>query len=101
MPHEYKHVQASKALIFPITLAPPPFLSRGKVRMRQVPLERDYNIAMNGPFWVEVANPEHPFTSMLISRYNTITIQFGFEYIWVASCFLGCANISWLVIICP
>ena len=36
--------------------------------MRQVPLERDINIAINGPFWVEVANPEHPFTAMLISR---------------------------------
>ena len=36
--------------------------------MRQVPLERDVNIASNGPFWVEVANQEHPFTAMLISR---------------------------------
>ena len=36
--------------------------------MRQVPLEYDINIAMNGPFWVEVANPENPFTAMLISR---------------------------------
>ena len=36
--------------------------------MRQVPLERDINIAVNGPFWVEVATPEHPFTAMLISR---------------------------------
>ena len=32
-----------------------------------MPLERDINIALNGPFWVEVANPEHPFTAMLIS----------------------------------
>ena len=36
--------------------------------MRQVPLEHDINIAINGPFWVEVANPEHPFTAMLISH---------------------------------
>ena len=36
--------------------------------MRQVPLERDINIAINGPLWVGVANPEHPFTAMLISR---------------------------------
>ena len=36
--------------------------------MRQVPLEHDINIAVNGPFWVEVANQEHPFTAMLISR---------------------------------
>ena len=36
--------------------------------MRRVPLECDINIAANGPFWVEVANPEHPFTAMLISR---------------------------------
>ena len=35
--------------------------------MRQVPLEHDINIAINGHFWVEVANPEHPFTAMLIS----------------------------------
>ena len=35
-----------------------------------MPLERDINIAINGPFWVEVANPEHPFTAMLISRSN-------------------------------
>ena len=35
--------------------------------MRQVPLERDINIGINGPFWVEGANPEHPFTAMLIS----------------------------------
>ena len=36
--------------------------------MRQVPLERDVNIAISGPFWVEAANPEHPFTAMLISH---------------------------------
>ena len=36
--------------------------------MRQVPLERDINIATNGPFWVDIVNPEHPFTAMLISR---------------------------------
>ena len=36
--------------------------------MRQVPLEHDINIAVNGPFWVEVANPEHPFMAMLKSR---------------------------------
>ena len=36
--------------------------------MRQVPLVRDINIAVNGPFWVEVVNQEHPFTAMLISR---------------------------------
>ena len=33
-----------------------------------MPLERDINIAVNGPFWVEVANQEHPFTAMLISH---------------------------------
>ena len=33
-----------------------------------MPLERVINIAVNCPFWVEVANPEHPFTAMLISR---------------------------------
>ena len=36
--------------------------------MRQVPLERDIKIAINGSFWVEVANPKHPFTAMLISH---------------------------------
>ena len=36
--------------------------------MRLVPLERDINIAVNGPFWVEAANPEHPFTAMMISH---------------------------------
>ena len=36
--------------------------------MRQVPLERDINIAVNGPLWVEDAKPEHTFTAMLISR---------------------------------
>ena len=36
--------------------------------MRQVPLECDINIAVNGPFWVEVMNPEHLFMAMLISR---------------------------------
>ena len=36
--------------------------------MRQVPVEHDINIAIYGPFWVVVANPEHPFTAMLISR---------------------------------
>ena len=35
--------------------------------MRQVPLECDINIAVNGPFWVEVMNPEHLFMAMLIS----------------------------------
>ena len=33
-------------------------------------LEGDINIAVNGPFWVEVAIPEHPFTAMVISRSN-------------------------------
>ena len=32
----------------------------------QVPLECDINTAINGPFWVEVANPEHTFKAMLI-----------------------------------
>ena len=36
--------------------------------MDAVPLECDINIAVYGPFWVEVANPEHPFTAMLITR---------------------------------
>ena len=36
--------------------------------MRYVPLEHDINIAVNDPFRVEVANPEHPFTAMLISH---------------------------------
>ena len=36
--------------------------------MRQAPLERDINIALNSPFWVEVANPEHPFIAMLMSH---------------------------------
>ena len=36
--------------------------------MRQVPLERVINIAVNGPFLVEVANQEHPFMAMLTSR---------------------------------
>ena len=31
-----------------------------------MPLERDINI--NGHFWVEVVNPENPFTAMLILR---------------------------------
>ena len=31
-------------------------------------VERDINIALKGPFWVEVGNPEHPFAAMLISR---------------------------------
>ena len=34
----------------------------------QVPLEHYINIAVNGPFWVEVMNPEHLFMAMLISR---------------------------------
>ena len=33
-----------------------------------MPLECDIDIAINGPFWVEVANPEHPFKAMLIAR---------------------------------
>ena len=32
-----------------------------------MPLECDINIAINGSFWVEVANPEQPFTAILIS----------------------------------
>ena len=36
--------------------------------MRQVPLERDINIAVSGIFWVEVANSEHPFAEMVISH---------------------------------
>ena len=34
----------------------------------QMPLERAIYIAVNGPFWVEVANPEHPFMAIMISR---------------------------------
>ena len=30
-------------------------------------LEHNINIAINGPLWMEVANPEHPFMAMLIS----------------------------------
>ena len=37
-----------------------------QIVMRQVSLEHGINIAINGPFWVEVANPEYPFTAMLI-----------------------------------
>ena len=36
--------------------------------MRHVPLERDINFAVNGPFWAEVANQEYPFMVMLISH---------------------------------
>ena len=36
--------------------------------MMQVPLGCDINIAINDPFLLEVANPEHPFTAMLMSR---------------------------------
>ena len=42
--------------------------------MRQVPLERDINISVNGRFWDEVANPEHPFTAKLISRSKGICL---------------------------
>ena len=46
--------------------------------MRQVPLECDINIAVNGPFWVEVANPKYPFAAMLISRSRgTCLIESG------------------------
>ena len=44
---------------------------------RQVPLERDINIAVDGPFWVEVANPEHQFTAMLISHSRGICLTGG------------------------
>ena len=46
--------------------------------MIYVPLERYINIAINGPFWVEVANPEHPFTAMLISRSRGTCLIFYF-----------------------
>ena len=47
--------------------------------MRQVPpgLEHDINIAVNDPFWVEVANQEHPFTEMLISGSGGICLIAG------------------------
>ena len=49
-----------------------------RITMRQVPLERDINIAVNGPFKVKVANPEHPFTAMFISRSRgTCLISLG------------------------
>ena len=28
-----------------------------------MPLKCDINIAWNGPFWMEIANPEHPYTA--------------------------------------
>ena len=37
--------------------------------MRQLALKGDINIAVNGPLWVEVANPDHPFVAMLISHF--------------------------------
>ena len=40
----------------------------GQESVMREPLEGDINIAVNGPFWVEVAYPEHPFTAMLISH---------------------------------
>ena len=50
--------------------------------MRQVPLERDIIIAISGPFWMEVANPEHPFTAMLISHSR-------------GTCLIGSENVSY------
>ena len=44
------------------------FILAGQESVMRGPLEGDINIAVNGPFWVEVANQEHPFTAMLISR---------------------------------
>ena len=41
---------------------------KGFIVMRQVPLERYINIGINDPFWVEVANPEHTYTTILMSR---------------------------------
>ena len=38
------------------------------VLMRQVPLECDINIAVNGSLEAKVAKPKHPFTAILISR---------------------------------
>ena len=50
--------------------------------MRYVPLERDINIVINGPSWVEGANPEHPFTAMLISHSrNTCLIEQLFNFL--------------------
>ena len=48
--------------------------------MRYVPLESDINIAVNGPFWVEVANPEHPIMAMLISCFegNYLIVEVAF-----------------------
>ena len=41
------------------------------------------NIAANGPFWVEVANPEHPFRAMLIScSRGTCFICIQCTYVW-------------------
>ena len=42
-----------------------------KISMRQVPPECDINIAIKGPVWVEVENPEHPLTAMLICSRGT------------------------------
>ena len=53
-----------------------------EVTMRQVPLERDIIIAISGPFWMEVANPEHPFTAMLISHSR-------------GTCLIGSENVSY------
>ena len=66
--------------------------------MREVALESDINIDVNGPIWVEVKNPEHPFTAMLISHsrgtcliavlpqtiilYKVIAYKSTLKYIW-------------------
>ena len=56
----FLHVQLANVLL---TLGP----NIGK-EMRQVPLERDINIAINGQFLVRNLHQERPFMAMLISR---------------------------------
>ena len=40
-----------------------------------MPLERGINIAINGSFWMEVANPDYQFTPMLISCSPSMSAQ--------------------------
>ena len=47
-----------------------------------MPLEHDINIAINGPFWVEVANPEHAFTALIWRSIGTCFVAINSKNFW-------------------
>ena len=66
LPSLSMHGMVTKVIV--TMIAPTPSVAYGASDSVTPDDLKNINIAVNGPLWVEVANPEYPFTAMLISR---------------------------------